>query len=72
MNPYKLYTGAGISTKLRIEATAAITQGIKKGKINLRNLWDNPILEKYRSVGADDTVVRDIIHDILTKKKKAK
>lgn len=71
-NPYLLYTGKGFSKKLREQVTKEITSGIRSGKITLSNLNTNPILEKYRHIGADDSEVREVIYLILLKKRAAK
>jgi len=60
-NPYALYADHKDFSK----ATRAITQGLNSGNITIKTLWDNPILERFRKVGAADTYTRDVIYIIL-------
>lgn len=65
-NPFELYDNHPEYK----EAERAIRNGIRTGKITLKNLDFNPILRKYRSVGADDSEARERIYLILKKEYK--
>lgn len=64
-NPFNLYNN---NSKQQQEATIEIQNGIDSGKINLENLDNNNILEKYRRIGADDSETKEIIYLILQNK----
>jgi hypothetical protein len=61
-NIFDLYDG---KETLLQKATKEIKKGLIEGEINLDNIHENPILEKYREMGATDTAVKDRLFVML-------
>lgn len=69
-NIYALYEGAKYNKHI-LNATRQITRAINDGRITRNNILSNPILEQYRHLGADDTMSRDLILEVVDARRKA-